>query len=78
MNITIPTKIFIGVMVLYCILIGRFFYFGYVKAPRELERLRSEGREADAIKWEEFRDKCKIRVAAISAIAVLSVIIFIS
>ena len=70
-------KFFIGLGIFQCFMIGRFIYFGYVKAPNEIKRLQSESRDADVKKWQDYRDKCKINIALFSAAAVFCLVLFI-
>ena len=78
MNMSLPTKICIGALIWCCVLLARFVYFGYMKAPKEIELLKSQNKEDDVKKWEDFRDKCRIYAAVTIAIIFLSLIIFVS
>lgn len=69
-------KFFIVLAIYYCLMIGRFIYFGYVKGPKEIRRLQLENRDADVAKWQKYIDKCKINIALFAAVGLFSLVIF--
>lgn len=69
-------KFFIGLAIYYCLMIGRFIYFGYVKGPKEVRRLQLENRDADVAKWQKYIDKCKINIGLFSAAGLFLLILF--
>ena len=66
----------IGVTIFYCVMIGRFAYFAYLKGPKEIKRLKSENRDTDAAKWQEYIDKCKINIALFVGVGLITFILF--
>lgn len=71
-------RFFIGLAIFYCFMIGRFAYFAYVKAPREITRLQSESNKAEVKKWRDYRDRCKINIALFLAGGVLCLVFFVA